>query len=121
MAKRGRPKIGIDWDKVDAMCKIQCTGEEVASVLNIDYDTLQSACKREKKVKFSEYSVIKKAGGRASLKRRQWLTSENGNVTMQIWLGKQWLGQTDKVESNNMDELKGTININRPPKPDIIK
>jgi hypothetical protein len=26
----------------------------------------------------------------------QYTSAEAGNVTMQIWLGKQWLGQTDK-------------------------
>jgi len=28
----------------------------------------------------------------------QWKSAEKGNVTMQIWLGKQILGQADKSE-----------------------
>jgi hypothetical protein len=28
----------------------------------------------------------------------QWKLARSGNATMLIWLGKQWLGQTDKVE-----------------------
>ena len=36
-----------------------------------------------------------------SLRRRQFKTAlEDGNVTMQIWLGKQHLDQTDKRETN---------------------
>jgi hypothetical protein len=34
------------------------------------------------------------------LRRLQWKLARAGNATMLIWLGKQWLGQTDKVESD---------------------
>ena len=34
----GRPHFHIDWDKVDSMCAIQCTGEEIAGVLGCDSD-----------------------------------------------------------------------------------
>jgi hypothetical protein len=30
----------------------------------------------------------------------QYEAAKTGNVTMLIWLGKQWLAQADKVESN---------------------
>ena len=50
----GAQEIVIDWPQVDQMCKIQCTGEEIASVLDISYDTLERACKREKEVKFAD-------------------------------------------------------------------
>ena len=33
--KGGRPKIAIDYQKLDAMCAIQCTGEECAAILDI--------------------------------------------------------------------------------------
>jgi hypothetical protein len=41
--------------------------------------------------------------GRASLRRLQYKAAENGNPTMQIWLGKQWLGQKDRTESVNVN------------------
>ena len=50
-----RPLIEIDWSQVDKMCEIHCTGEEQASILGVDYDTLNSACKREKGQNFSDY------------------------------------------------------------------
>ena len=98
----GRPigtTIPIDWEQVDSMCLIQCTGEEMAGVLSVDYDTLASACKREKGMLFSEYIEQKRAGGKRSLRREQYTTAIDGSVTMQIWLGKNWLGQTDKIEA----------------------
>ena len=42
-----------------------------------------------------------------SLRRAQWKSAKSGNVTMQIWLGKQWLGQKEQSEvsiSRNDDE-----------------
>ena len=101
-----RPKgstIPIDWGQVDKMCAIQCTGEEIAGVLDIDYDTLASACKREHGLLFSEYIGQKKSGGRMSLRRIQYSTAMEGNATMQIWLGKNWLGQTDKLDTTSSD------------------
>jgi len=101
--KPGRPLIEVKWDVVDKLCLIQCTGEEIASFLNISYDTLERACKREKKEDFADYIGQKKLGGKASLRRKQWKLVESGNATMCIWLGKQYLGQTDKQEVSGPD------------------
>ena len=99
----GAETLVIDWVKVDTMCKIQCTGEEIASVLDISYDTLERACKRDKKVKFADYIEQKKKGGKASLRRRQWKLAEDGKATMLIWLGKNVLEQKDKSEISGPD------------------
>lgn len=106
----GAQTIVIDWVQVDSMCKIQCTGEEIASVLDIHYDTLEAACKREKKCNFSEYIGQKKLGGKASLRRNQWKLAQDGNATMLIFLGKNMLGQTDKLEQ----QLTSSVTINMP-------
>jgi len=110
----GRPLIDIDWDQVDSMCQIQCTGEEIASVLNIDYDTLASACKREYKRSFSDYISEKKLGGKASLRRNQWKLAEDGNATMLIWLGKNVLDQKDKLETTETNTKPVKIEIVNP-------
>lgn len=99
----GRSLTEIDWPTVDKLCLIQCTGEEIASVLNVSYDTLERACKREQQTKFADYIAQKKEGGKASLRRQQWKLVEAGNATMCIWLGKQYLGQKDKQEVSGPD------------------
>lgn len=99
----GAKEIIIDWSTVNKLCKIQCTGEEIASVLDIDYDTLQRACKREQGIKFADYIAQKKLGGKASLRRAQFTKALSGNPTMLIWAGKQYLGQTDKKEITGPD------------------
>lgn len=99
MAKmKTKPFAKIDWEQADKMCGIHCTGEEIAGILNVDYDTLNSACKREKGMGFSDYSEQKRSSGRMSLRRRQYSLAMDGNPTMLVWLGKNWLNQTDKSE-----------------------
>ena len=39
-----------------------------------------------------------KEQGKVSLRRLQWKAAQNGNITMLIWLGKQVLGQRDRME-----------------------
>ena len=100
-----RPLIPIDWEMVNGMCEIQCTGEEIAGVLGIHYDTLANACKREKDCTFSEYFGQKRSEGKKSLRRKQFDTAMSGNPTMLVWLGKNWLGQTDKLETFNDHQI----------------
>lgn len=124
-----RPRIEINWKLVDSLCAIHCTKEEIASVLGIDADTLNNATKREHNMVFSAYFEQKSAKGKQSLRRRQWETAngtqarydDDGNlleqakppsVAMQIWLGKQWLGQRDKQDIDMNGELDLKVNYN---------
>ena len=98
----GRPLKVIDWKTVVNLCELQCTGEEIASVIEVDYDTLNTACKREHGKSFSDYFEEKRAGGKVSLRRAQFKTAtEDRNPTMLIWLGKQMLGQKDISRQEN--------------------
>jgi hypothetical protein len=98
-----RPLTDIDWQQVDKMCEIHCTGEEQASILGVDYDTLNAACKRDKGIGFSDYFKQKSSGGKMSLRRRQYTSAMDGNTTMLVWLGKNWLGQSDMPEPEPQD------------------
>lgn len=84
-----------DWSKAQQMAAIQCTGEEIAAILNVNYDTLLARIKDLGWSSFSDWYKKHSAGGKMSLRRRQFKTSET-NPTMQIWLGKQYLGQKDR-------------------------
>ena len=108
--KTGRPKIKIDFATVDKLCSIQCTGEEIASILNVDYDTLNARIKEKFGKSFSDYFESKRGTGKASLRRLQWKAAEDGNATMLIWLGKQYLGQRDKQDIDHSGGLDIKIN-----------
>lgn len=90
-----RPRIDIDMRQVRALCEIQCTDEEVAAVLCISADTL---IRRKREPAFLAEMEAGRATGRESLRRKQWSVAMLGNPTMLIWLGKQVLGQSDKLE-----------------------
>jgi predicted nucleic-acid-binding Zn-ribbon protein len=102
----GRPIIKIDLKLVQKLCEIQCTGEEISSVLGVSYDTLVRRIKELGQGGFSEYYKKNSQVGKASLRRLQWGSATKGNVPMQIWLGKQYLGQKDKTESDVTLEQK---------------
>ncbi len=95
--KMGRPLKEIDYKKLDSLCFIQCTGEEISAILDIDYSNLNKKLKNETGKTFTQYYAEKRSGGKMSLRRRQFAMSET-NPTMAIWLGKNWLGQSDKTE-----------------------
>lgn len=97
----GAPKKDIDWNEVEKLCAMQATQEEIADWFYISVDTLNIRCKELYGKTFSEYFKQKRTRGKISLRRAQWLKAITGeNTSMQIWLGKQWLGQKDQVESD---------------------
>lgn len=79
---------------VDKLCAIQCTGEEIASVLGVNYDTLNLRIKETYSQSFSDYFKSKSGAGKASLRRTQFELAKK-NAAMCIWLGKQYLGQRE--------------------------
>ena len=99
----GRPKKPIDWDTVKKLCAIHCTGEEIASVIDVHYDTLNNRCNEEHGVNFSEYYKKASASGKMSLRRKQYEVAMAGNVSMLIWLGKNMLNQRDQVDTEVKD------------------
>lgn len=101
--KGGRNPIPIDWEQVDKMCVIHCTGEEQAAILGISYDTLNRRCHSEHGLSFAEYFKQKSSGGKMSLRRKQYTTAMDGNTTMLVWLGKNWLGQSDAKDEGDTD------------------
>lgn len=109
----GRNKIVLteeQWEQVENLCGIMCTGEEIASILKMDYDTLLRNIKDKFNCSFSEYFKSASSKGKASLRRRQFKKAvEDGHPTMLIWLGKQYLGQKDKIE------YEGNTNLNIAP------
>lgn len=94
----GRPRTPFNWTEFDKLCAFQCTAEEIAAWFHCDTDTVTNAVKREKGCTFSEYFSTKKAAGRVPLRRKQMQVALGGNVAMLIWLGKQLLSQTDKLQ-----------------------
>lgn len=100
--KMGRPKIVIDWDQFDGLCKLQCTLREIAEYFSCSEDTIENRVEQEKGCRFSEYFAQKRVGGLISLRRTQFQLAES-NPALAIFLGKNYLGQSDKLD------VEGTV------------
>ncbi len=89
----GRPRLEFDLRQVEELGKIQSTQTELAAVLGRHLATVKDRLAHD-----DEFSAAYKRGveaGKSSLRRLQWKAAVAGNVVMQIWLGKQYLGQKD--------------------------
>lgn len=90
-----RPRITIDRNQFEKLCKLQCTLEEIAGWFGCSPDTIERWVKREYKRSFAEIFDEKREAGKISLRRSQWKLAEK-SAAMAIFLGKNYLGQTDK-------------------------
>lgn len=86
----GRPLKPVDEKQVEQLAAIDCTNEEIASVVGCSVDTLTR--------RFADVLIKGRENGKASLKRMMWKAATSGNVTMQIWLSKNRLGYRDKID-----------------------
>jgi hypothetical protein len=74
------------------------TKSEIAAFLNCHVDTITN--------RFQEIFLKGRENGKAKLRDLQFKSAKSGNVTMQIWLGKQYLDQTDKTQVSNLSETE---------------
>jgi hypothetical protein len=101
--KGGRPKKQIDQKEFEKLCFLQCTKQEFCSWFDTTDKTLERWCKETYGMGFSEIFRIKRENGIISLRRTQFQLAEK-SPAMAIFLGKNILGQTDKVEQTNITE-----------------
>ncbi len=94
--KAGRPKAPIDLAQLEKLCELQCTYEEIAAYFRVSLSTV------EKLVATDDVKAIVERGrnvGKISIRRQQLQLLKKGNATMAVWLGKQFLGQRDKLDT----------------------
>jgi hypothetical protein len=100
-------KDKINKASFENLCGMWCTLIEIAEFFGVSEDTVESWCKDTYNERFSDIYKKKCSKGNVSLRRWQLKSAEKGNVTMQIWLGKQYLGQRENIEvvSNEVTKL----------------
>lgn len=99
----GRPKIKIDRTQFENLCGLMCTEEEIAGFFHCSVATIERWCKREYRANFAEVFKKYSARGKISLRRNQLRLSET-NASMAIFLGKNYLGQSDMVKVDGDSE-----------------
>ncbi len=125
-----RIPVEIDWKQAGFLCQIHCTKEEVGAFFGLSVRTLERRCESDLGIPFADFYTQKREVGRISLRRSQYLSAmgEKGktvtrtihrdgtvletekeeyilppSIPMQIWLGKNQLGQKNEV---SIDELQ---------------
>lgn len=107
MAKMGRPRAEIDKKEFEGLCGLQCTYEEVCDWFGVTQKTLNAWCRRTYGKTFSHVFREKRGKGKISLRRMQWQLAEK-SPAMAIFLGKNFLGQSDRTEM----EVNTTVQSN---------
>jgi len=103
-----RPKIvwtEKQYKTLEGLCAIQCSILEIENVLDIRHETLDRLCREHykdadgKPMRYSQVYKKYSETGKTSLRRTQFKMAEH-SVPMAIFLGKQYLGQSDEVRAN---------------------
>ena len=105
---KSKKEIKIE-KQVQKLASFGLTNKEIAEALAYDENTM--------KRNFEIFLIKGRANLKQRLKNKQIQVALGGNVVMLIWLGKQYLGQTDKVEETG--DYK--INITRKRLEDKLK
>jgi DNA-binding CsgD family transcriptional regulator len=85
-----RAKKDIDEDRVAQMAYDGASDREIGDILGCDHKTVAN--------RFSPLLRKKRAERRLDLRRVQTEIAKQGNAVLLIWLGKQELGQVDKIQ-----------------------
>ena len=93
----GRPRKEIDQIEFEKLCGLQCTLDEIAGWFNCSEDTIERWCKRTYQESFADVFTKNRGQGKIALRRIQFKLAEKDS-RMAIFLGKNYLGQTDKRE-----------------------
>jgi hypothetical protein len=99
----GRPlkKLKLTPDQIEYLASIGCTDTEISALAG--FKDPSGIAKR-----FSKILEKGREEGKTRLRKLQWASAQKGNVVMLIWLGKQILGQSEKVsmKSSNSSSLQ---------------
>lgn len=105
--KQGRPKKSINWDRVVELCGYQASVREVARDLEISVNTLQDHIRHKFDMTWSEFFNIHRQVGFLSLRQKQFHMAMAGSEKLLIFLGKNWLGQSENVQVSFREEKLG--------------
>lgn len=88
--KRTRPLKPIDEDKLRDLLAVNMPVKRIAQYFNVTSETLYN--------RYGDLIIESNVEYEAQLRKAQLRTALDGNPTMLIWLGKQYLGQRDLQE-----------------------
>lgn len=85
-----RPKADINGAEVLKLASLYCSDKEIAEWFGVSVDTITR--------RFADVLAKGRADLKTRIRKAQIRLALKGNAVMLIWLGKQYLGQSDKPE-----------------------
>ena len=116
MAKMGRPTKEFDRKIFCDLVGIGCTQEEICWFFRdetgkpVNIDTLTRWCKRTFGQTFQEFSMENKHMALKIQLRKNQLALSKRSASMAIWLGKQYLGQKETIDTTGLTITEETRN-----------
>ena len=86
----GRPPKPIDGEMIERLAALFASQEDIALIVGCSVDTLAR--------RYADVIAKGRAHARTSLRRAQFEVAIKGNPYMLAWLGKQILGQADRLD-----------------------
>ena len=97
----GRPLKEIDGDEVFKLAKLGCTQEEIGEFFGCARSVISQ--------RFRQEFDLGSAASKTSIRRWQMKRAHAGSDSMLIHLGKNMLGQTEKVDVNALGGLRISV------------
>ena len=94
---KGRPPKPVDENIVFELARLMCTNLEIAGILRISHDTLTR--------NYKDILDEGRSDAKVCLRREQFRKAMEGNVQMLIFLGKQYLNQSEIVVNKDEHEV----------------
>lgn len=108
--KGGRPSKSGEWnvEQWEMFGRFHAAKTTIAEILGCHLETIKREFKKDESVFCAAYNKGL-ADTKQKLAEKQIQLALSGHAGMLIWLGKQLLGQKDKIETESEDSLDGKI------------
>jgi len=104
--KPGRPRKKIPKKLIEEYIKIGLPIRKIAGLINVDEKTIRNNFSAELK-KRKHKKIIELYEKKEKLKQAQWESAiMDKNTTMMIWLGRNYLGQKEKIENKEQYKIE---------------
>ena len=101
---RGRKEKYINHKKVEEYIRIGLSGREIAKLTNVSEFTIRAKFHALLQKREHE-NILVLNEKKKKLLDKQFERAMEGSDIMLIWLGKNWLKQSDKIEQNGKHQL----------------
>lgn len=103
----GRPAFQFDDKNFDVAIQLPMIKADICLLMGgCSEDTIEKYVKKRFGKTFSELQSERRQHFRKNILGKQYELAMKGNVGLLIWLGKNYLGQRDKFEETDAEDLK---------------